>query len=383
MDASVTLANWRTAPYSSQSFHHVDKLIPVSRIDGPEQAWPLAAHPQSLESLVFKDQRGQARQLPEVLDTTATRGLVVLQAGRLVAERYSRGYDGKTPHILFSISKSLTGALAGILVDQGMLDPESPVTRYVPEVADSAYGDCTVRQVLDMTVSSSFSEEYLDQAGDYIRYRRATLWDPALPGQDPGTLHGLLATLSRAPEPHGEVFNYLSPNSDFLGWIVERVSGRDFSSLFSTLIWKPMGAEADAYVTVDREGAPRTAGGICALPRDLARFGEMMRLGGKDILPGWWVEDIRHGGDSSPWQKGDMVHLFPQGRYRSKWYQTGNASGAFCGIGIHGQWLWIDPRREVVIAKVSAQQEPVDDDTDMLLILAFEAIADAVRSPIP
>ena len=342
MDTSVTLANWRTAPYSSQSFHHVDKLIPVSRIEGPAQAWPLAAHPQSLESLVFKDQRGQARQLPEVLDTTATRGLVVLQAGRLVAERYSRGYDGKTPHILFSISKSLTGALAGILVDQGMLDPESPVTRYVPEVADSAYGDCTVRQVLDMTVSSSFSEEYLDQAGDYIRYRRATLWDPALPGQDPGTLHGLLATLSRAPEPHGEVFNYLSPNSDFLGWIVERVSGQD-----------------------------------------LARFGEMMRLGGKDILPGWWVEDIRHGGDSSPWQKGDMVHLFPQGRYRSKWYQTGNASGAFCGIGIHGQWLWIDPRREVVIAKVSAQQEPVDDDTDMLLILAFEAIADAVRSPIP
>ena len=73
-----------------------------------------------------------------------------------------------------------------------------------------------------------------------------------------------------------------------------------------------------------------------------------------------------------------MVDLFPKGRYRSKWYQTGNASGVFCGIGIHGQWLWIDPHREVVIAKVSAQEEPVNDDTDMLLILAFEAIAEAV-----
>jgi len=139
-----------------------------------------------------------------------------------------------------------------------------------------------------------------------------------------------------------------------------------------------MGAEAGAYVTVDSEGSPRTAGGICVLPRDLARFGEMMRLGGKDILPGWWVEDIRHDGDSGPWKKGDMVDLFPKGRYRSKWYQTGKASGAFCGIGIHGQWLWIDPHREVVIAKVSAQAEPVDDDTDILLILAFEAIAEAV-----
>ena len=139
-----------------------------------------------------------------------------------------------------------------------------------------------------------------------------------------------------------------------------------------------MGAEADAYITVDAEGSPRTAGGICALPRDLARFGELMRLGGKDIIPGWWVEDIRRAGDSGPWQKGDFVDLFPQGRYRSKWYQTGHASGAFCAIGIHGQWLWIDPRREVVIAKLSVQNEPVDDDIDMLLVQAFKSIAEAV-----
>jgi CubicO group peptidase (beta-lactamase class C family) len=268
--------------------------------------------------------------------------------------------------------------MAGILVEKGMLDPESPVTNYVPEVADSAYGNCTVRHVLDMTVSSSFTEEYVDLSGDYGRYRRATLWEPALPGQDPGNLHGLLATLSPAPEPHGRIFRYLSPNSDFLGWVVERAAGQDFAGLFSTLIWKPMGAEADAYVTVDGEGAPRTAGGICALPRDLARFGEMMRLGGKGILPSWWVEDIRSKGDSEPWKKGDMVDLFPNGRYRTKWYQTGHPSGAYCAIGIHGQWLWIDPQREVVIAKVSAQAEPVDDDTDILLIHAFKAIAKAV-----
>ena len=91
-------------------FINVDKLIPVSRIEGPEQAWEFTAEPQSLESVVFKDQYGQERQLPEVLDATATQGLVVLQGGRLVAERYSQGYDGTTPHILFSVSKSLTGA---------------------------------------------------------------------------------------------------------------------------------------------------------------------------------------------------------------------------------------------------------------------------------
>ena len=73
-------------------------------------------------------------------------------------------------------------------------------------------------------------------------------------------------------------------------------------------------------------------------------------------MPNRWVEDIRNGGDSGPWKKGDMAHLFPKGRYRSKWYQTGNDSGSFCAIGIHGQWLWIDPRKEIVIAKVSPRQ---------------------------
>jgi len=378
MGDSVTLANWRTAPNSSQSFHNVDKLVPFSRIEAPQRKWALSYEPQSLDAIVFKDQHGQTRQLPEVLDATATRGLVVLQGGRIVAEQYGQGYDGATPHILFSVSKSLTGAMTGILVDQGLLDPESLVVKYVPEVANSAYGDCTLRHVLDMTVSSSFAEEYIDLSGDYGRYRRATLWEPALPGQDPGTLRGLLATLLRAPGPHGEVFKYLSPNSDFLGWIVERVSGQSFGRLFSRLVWQPMGAEAPAYITVDSEGSPRTAGGICALPRDLARFGELMRLKGKDILPNWWVNDISSGGKSGPWKKGNMLHLFPKGRYRSKWYQTGNASGAFCAIGIYGQWLWVDPQREVVIAKVSAQDEPVNDDTDILLILAFDAIAQAV-----
>ena len=85
------------------------------------------------------------------------------------------------------------------------------------------------------------------------------------------------------------------------------------------------------------------------------------------------------GGDSEPWKKGEFYSLLPTGRYRSQWYQTGSVSGAFCAIGIHGQWLWVDPQREVVIAKVSAQAEPVDEDIDFTLIRAFEAIAEAVQ----
>ncbi len=182
-----------------------------------------------------------------------------------------------------------------------------------------------------------------------------------------------------APEPHGTVFRYLSPNSDLLGWLVERASGQDFAGLFSDLIWKPMGAEASAYVTVDAIGSPRSAGGICALPRDLARLGEMMRLGGKGILPDWWVQDIRSGGDSEPWKKGEFYHMFPYGRYRSQWYQTGSASGAFCAIGIHGQWLWVDPHKRGCHRQGVRTGRARDEDIDFTLIRAFEAIAEAVQ----
>jgi len=113
MESTVTLANWRTAPYSTQSFHGVDEIIPVSLINASGRTCDFSTDSQSIDTIVFEDQHGQERQLAEVLDSTATRGLVVLRGGRVVAERYLHGYDGASPHILFSVSKSLTGALTG------------------------------------------------------------------------------------------------------------------------------------------------------------------------------------------------------------------------------------------------------------------------------
>lgn len=380
--AGVTLANWRLAPYSTWSFHNVESLVPVARIAAGPAAWRFSDDPHPIDEIPFEDQDGRERRVGEVLDATFTRGLVALRGGNVVAERYGQGYDGTRPHIVFSVTKSFAGALAGILVNRGTLDPDAAVTKYVPEVAGSAYGDCTVRHVLDMTVSSSFIEDYTDPTGGYARYRRAMLWNPVPPGTELESLHAFLCTMPRGEEPHGKVFHYLSPNSDMLGWLLERASGRSFQDLLTDELWRPMGAEAPAQITVDKDGSARTGGGLCLLPRDLARFGELMQLygigNGLAVIPKDWVTDIRQGGDSAPWRAGDMAAFFPQGRYRSQWYQTGNHSGAFCAIGIHGQWLWIDPEREVVIAKVSAQPDPIDAAIDDTLVRAFDALAQAL-----
>jgi CubicO group peptidase (beta-lactamase class C family) len=142
-----------------------------------------------------------------------------------------------------------------------------------------------------------------------------------------------------------------------------------------------MGAERAADVTVDRLGAPRAAGGLCVTLRDLARLGELVRCRGladeRQVVPGWWIDDILDKGVRKTWASGDMQAMLPHGRYRSQWYLTGNAHGAFFALGIHGQWLYVDPPSGVDIAKHSSQPAPVDDALDRLHLGAFDAIARA------
>ncbi|HSY86640.1 MAG TPA: serine hydrolase, partial [Verrucomicrobiae bacterium] len=321
------------------------------------------------------------RTIAGLLSESYTDGFLLLQRGRVLAEWYDSTLAPALPHIIFSVSKSVTGTLAGVLVERGLLDPEAPVTRYIPEAAGSAYGDCTVRHVLDMTVSTEFVEDYLDPNGDFARYRIATGWNPVDPAKATD-LRSFLVTLRRGKHPHGRDYHYVSPNSDLMGWILERAGGQPYAELLSEALWQPLGAEFDAYTAVDRLGAPRPAGGLCVSLRDLARFAEMMRCRGmaegRQVIPGWWVDDIRNNGDAGPWQRSEAAKLAPKGRYRSKWYVLGNDHGAFCGIGIHGQWVYVDPAAEITIAKLSSQPLPVDDPTDFLILAGFEAIGKAL-----
>ncbi len=381
-EAQATLANWRQSPFSRWAFHHVREIVPTAAIPRGPGTWRLERAIEPVERVVFEAPRGSSITVGQLLSDTFTDGFIVLRTGRIVFERYEGGHDPLSPHIVFSVSKSLTALVAGILADRGQLDPDAPVVRYLPEAAGSAYGDCTVRHVLDMTVSIVFEEKYLDATGAFARYREATGWNPASGANPPSDLRSFLLTLERGAAAHGEAVHYVSPNSDLLGWILERASGQRFPDLMSALLWQPMGAESDAYVTVDRLGTPRTAGGICTTLRDLARVGELMRCrglaGGRAVVPGWWIDDIRLNGDPQAWARGDMRGLLAKGRYRSQWYSTGNDHDAFFAIGIHGQWIYVDPPSGVVIVKQSSQPQPIEDAMDGLFLAGFDAIARAL-----
>lgn len=373
------LANWRQHPFSIRGFVEVNRLIAHQQIKAAPGATPLPQGPR----LDLGQIRVDGQSVSDILSASDTDGFLVLRDGAVVAESYGPAMDAATRHIIFSVSKSVTGTLAGVLVESGQLDPTAPVTTYVPELNSSAYGDATVRNVLDMTVSLRFIEDYLDPRGDVARYRVAMDWNP--PGDFPyeGGLHHFLGTLPKDHYPHGERFEYASPNSDLLGWILERAGGATVSELLTRHLWQPLGAETDGYIAVDRHGAARTAGGICVTLRDLARFGDMVRTGGKangrQVIPADWIQDIWTRGDEEAWRRGEMTGLLPQARYRSKWYVPTDMPGTMMAIGIHGQWIYIDRNTGVTIAKMSSQPLPVDDPLDRQLLAMFRTIADTLR----
>ncbi|NGX94515.1 MAG: serine hydrolase [Candidatus Afipia apatlaquensis] len=376
-DNLVTLANWRTQPSSDWSFHNVRRLLPTANISASKNPVPLESSLAEIGDVAFEGNKGRTT-LRDALRTTNTKGFLVLRRGKITAEWYAGGMDALTPHIVFSVSKSICGALGGILADKGFLNPNRPVTDYVPEVSSSVYGGCSVRHLLDMTVGISFTEDYVDPDGDVARYRRAVGWDVIQPGQSTMALREYLATQKPDGKTHGHAFHYVSTNTDLLGWVYERAAGRALSDLLGEYLWTPLGAETDAYITLDPEGAMRAAGGICAAPRDLARFGEMIRqrgvANGRQVVPGWWIDDINDNGDPEAWARGEFAEMFPDAAYRSKFYQIDRKRRTLCCIGIHGQWIYIDPISELVIVRVAAEPTPLDVDNCRAWARGFASI---------
>jgi CubicO group peptidase (beta-lactamase class C family) len=357
----VTLANWRTAPFNRWAFQHVREVVPSADIPhAPERIWALPSAPADLSAFSFEHD-GARLDFDGFLAATHTDGIAVLHRGAVVVERYAHGMLRHTPHILMSVSKSLLGIVAGILAGKGMLDPDEPVTRLIPEIANTAFAGATVSNLLDMRAGVHFDEDYLATCGPIVDYRKACNWNPVDPGDAPSDLRGFFQRLTRRDGPHGGKFHYVSPNTDLMGWVIERAAGRRYADLLSALLWQPMGAEHGAYITVDRLGAPRCAGGVCATVMDLARVGQLMVQGGKrdgiQIIPEKWLDDVIARGSAEAWNSGDFAHLFsgiPM-HYRSKWYVARGREPLVFGFGIHGQHLFVDRANDLVIAKVSSQ----------------------------
>ncbi len=367
-------------PRTRWSFSHMRELFPtanVSRGDAQVALLPRAER-RDLDAVAFTTLDGRKMTWGESLAANYTDGIVVLHRGVTVQERYFGALQPELAHTAMSVTKSFVGTLAAMLADRRVLDPEAAVTHYLPEVAGSAYGDASVRQVMDMTIGVRYSEAYADPQADIWHYARAGGLLPRPAGYDgPATFYAYLKTLAREGA-HDEAFGYKTVNAEVLAWVVKRATGQRLATLTSDLLWARLGTEHDAHYAVDSVGTEAGGGGLNTTLRDLARFGEAMRLdgwfNGQQIIPERVVADIRRGADKKKFALGGYTTL-PGWSYRNMWWVTHNAHGAFTARGIHGQVIWIDPKAEMVIARYAshplAANSPHLDPTSLP---AYEAL---------
>ncbi|AMB81681.1 serine hydrolase domain-containing protein [Pseudomonas paraversuta] len=307
-----------------------------------------------------------------------TDGIVVLHRGQVVYERYFGVLNPEGQHGAMSVTKSVVGTMGAMLVADGTLDANKKVADYVPELATSAFGNATLRQVLDMTTGLKYSEDYADPNAEVWQHSAAG--SPLPKPKDytgPRTYMEFLLTVKPLGE-HGQAFAYKTVNTDVLGWVIARVTGRNVAQLMSERIWQRLGAEQDAYFTVDSIGTPFAGGGLNTGLRDLARFGEMIRNDGQylgqQIVPKAVVDDIRAGGDKAAFAKAGY-DLLKGGSYRNMWWVTHNPDGAFMARGVYGQRIYIDPKAEMVIVRYASNPIAGNAANDPVTIPAFEALA--------
>lgn len=361
------------------NFRQLMPTVNVSRGLGPLGSFERAID-DGIDQLTFTPLGGdKPMSWAQSLMANYTDGIIVLHEGKVVYERYFGCLNDDNKHGAMSVTKSLTGLLGEMLVAEGKLDENAKVATLVPELEKSAFGDATVRQVLDMTTGLRYSEDYADPKADVWIYSAAGNPLPKPEGYTgPRSYFEYLETVVKDGE-HGAAFGYRTINSDALGWIIARTSGKSVATLLSERIWSKMGAQQDAYYTVDSTGTPFAGGGFNAGLRDMARLGQIMLddglNNGEQLIPKAAIASIRGGGDKAVFEKAGYS-LLKGWSYRGMWWVSHNADGAYMARGVHGQALYIDPAARMVIARFASFPSAGNAAIDPTSLPAYQAVAD-------
>jgi len=352
-------ATWYNNPYRVGSWSALDQVPgvqtrPVAHDAAFVSPLPHAA-PQRAIAYRYRD---TAYALADYLERQRVTGLLVLKNGEIVAEHYRYGRRDDARFISFSMAKSVTSLLVGMAQARGHIASlDDPAENYVKTLAGSAYGATTVRQLLRMSSGLTFSERY-DGKDDISRLSRASAGV-----RDAGTPTEVLRSISERHSPAGEKFVYASAETDVLGRVLVAATGRNMAELTSEWLWKPMGAEHNAYWRIGADGQEQAYGAFNASLRDWARLGLLLANDGKvqgangaqQLLPLDYLLDatdparqptaFRPRRATAYFGYGYQFWLFPM-RERSFGMQ-----------GIHGQTLFVQPASGIVMVMTSVWEQ--------------------------
>ena len=366
-EAAYSSANWNQPPHNRHSFQHMSALFATQTIQrSTRSAMAFEYALEDTSQLTYPVSKGATEPLQHFLDSTFTDAFLVLKEGVIVTEEYRNNMQDNTQHLLNSVSKSFVGMLAGIAVEDGLLDTSKYVSAYLPELANSAFSETTVQRALDMTASVAYSEDYDQPKDDFWHEAAVVGWRPDLQSDSsPRSLIDYCKERSQTEQGEGERFHYRTVLTNLCTAVIERATNTPFCEFFAQRLWQPLGPEQDANVVVDPTGLPYMGAGMSACARDLARFGEMLRNDGfyndQQILPASWVRDTRLGNDElrELFAASDYHGLLPNGHYTNQVWADRESDEIMC-IGIHGQTIYIHRSKQLVCVKLSSHPYPTD-----------------------
>lgn len=328
------------------TFRNIDRLFPTRTVTRGEAVSALPYSDQPLTDFSYAVD-GQTYDLYDVLAMNRVSGMVIIRGGEILFEKYLLGNDEHTRWMSMSVVKSVTATLIGAAIKDGYIASiDDPIVDYLPRFNGTAYEGVTVRHLLQMSSGVAWNETYTDPTSDRRRMLEAQI------SQQPGAVLDLMASLPRAAEP-GTVWNYSTGETQLAGALVQAATGKPVAEYLSEKIWTRMGMEADAnWWLQSPDGLEVGGSGLSATLRDYARFGLFLLddgvIDGERVLPEGWIEAASTrkivGGETVPY--GYML-----------WPMHGRS---YAAEGIFGQYVFVDPDKDLVVAMWSAQPKPLN-----------------------
>src|SRR6056297_3210614 len=355
-----------------ENFRAMDRVFPARAVPRAGDVWAFDRAPAPLPATYAFG--SETRDLTAFFERTETTGLLVVHRGAITHEDYRQGADETSRFTSWSMAKSVLSALIGIAVEEGHIASiRDHIGAYVPALAGSGYGDVPIEDALTMSSGVAFDEDYGNPMSDInMLFIRAMAM--GVPAEE------TLAGLERVRNP-GTYNEYVSSDSMALGLVLEAATGMAPADYLASRLWGPMGSEADATWSTDRAGREFALCCLNATLRDYARFGRLYledgARDGRQIVPAGWV--AASVAPTAPHlQPGDNPASHWTFGYGYQWWIPEEPQGDFLAIGVWGQYIYVDPAREVVIVKTSA--DPLFDENDHESVAAFRAIASAITS---
>jgi len=358
-----------------EAFCRMQEIVNVSRMAASTTPFKFG-EAEKIELPKTYDHFGVQKSLESLIEDTHTSALLVLQNGNVRYENYWLTGGPDVQWLSMSVAKSFISALVGIAISEGLIKHiDESIADYVAGLQGTAYDGVSVKQVLQMSSGARWREDYADQSSEISRMALAFAPD--------GSLDKFMSTMVREYDP-GTVCQYSSGDTQALGMLLRAVTGRSIADYMQEKLCEPLGMESPGYWVVDSKGVEAAFAGTLLTARDFARIGELYRLGGlwngRQIVPAEYVArsivwDSPHLAPGQPFVGG---HRFPLG-YGYQWWIPAGDRGEFSAIGVYNQYVYVDPSRDIVIVKLSANpaygtSHSDEDNKDEENIFGFRAI---------